>query len=421
MRGTPISHEFEAEQAFLVFVNVDASEDDVCEAELEGLVEAAQGEVVGSLRQRVDRPYKATFIGKGKVEELKAAAAEAGADVVIFDTELSGVQIKNLEEETGLRVIDRTALVLDIFARRAKTREGQLQVEFAQLSYRLPRLMSVYTKFERQRGGIGMRGPGEMKLEADRRMVRDRLAALRQEIEGVKQHRAVQRRNRRQQPHPHVSLVGYTSAGKSTLMNLLSGTDLLADAMPFATLDPTTRKVDLPDGYQIFLTDTVGFIRNLPTFLVAAFRATLEEVTEADLLLHIVDVGDDAWDLRRDAVLETLDALGAAEIPVVTVFNKIDLLDDPTEARRLVAEWPNSVAVSSTTGEGVPDLVATIGRMLKERFGFVRLLIPHERADLVQLCYALGTVRGVSYAEEGVWMEAELTAQARARLSAYEK
>jgi len=421
MRGTPISHEFEAEQAFLVFVNVDASEDDVCEAELEGLVEAAQGEVVGSLRQRVDRPYKATFIGKGKVEELKAAAAEAGADVVIFDTELSGVQIKNLEEETGLRVIDRTALVLDIFARRAKTREGQLQVEFAQLSYRLPRLMSVYTKFERQRGGIGMRGPGEMKLEADRRMVRDRLAALRQEIEGVKQHRAVQRRNRRQQPHPHVSLVGYTSAGKSTLMNLLSGTDLLADAMPFATLDPTTRKVDLPDGYQIFLTDTVGFIRNLPTFLVAAFRATLEEVTEADLLLHIVDVGDDAWDLRRDAVLETLDALGAAEIPIVTVFNKIDLLDDPTEARRLVAEWPNSVAVSSTTGEGVPDLVATIGRMLKERFGFVRLLIPHERADLVQLCYALGTVRGVSYAEEGVWMEAELTAQARARLSAYEK
>lgn len=421
MRGTPISHEFEAEQAFLVFVNVDASEDDVCEAELEGLVEAAQGEVVGSLRQRVDRPYKATFIGKGKVEELKAAAAEAGADVVIFDTELSGVQIKNLEEETGLRVIDRTALVLDIFARRAKTREGQLQVEFAQLSYRLPRLMSVYTKFERQRGGIGMRGPGEMKLEADRRMVRDRLAALRQEIEGVKQHRAVQRRNRRQQPHPHVSLVGYTSAGKSTLMNLLSGTDLLADAMPFATLDPTTRKVDLPDGYQIFLTDTVGFIRNLPTFLVAAFRATLEEVTEADLLLHIVDVGDDAWDLRRDAVLETLEALGAAEIPIVTVFNKIDLLDDPTEARRLVAEWPNSVAVSSTTGEGVPDLVATIGRMLKERFGFVRLLIPHERADLVQLCYALGTVRGVSYAEEGVWMEAELTAQARARLSAYEK
>lgn len=421
MRGTPISHEFEAEQAFLVLVNVDASEDDVCEAELEGLVEAAQGEVVGSLRQRVDRPYKATFIGKGKVEELKAAAAEAGADVVIFDTELSGVQIKNLEEETGLRVIDRTALVLDIFARRAKTREGQLQVEFAQLSYRLPRLMSVYTKFERQRGGIGMRGPGEMKLEADRRMVRDRLAALRQEIEGVKQHRAVQRRNRRQQPHPHVSLVGYTSAGKSTLMNLLSGTDLLADAMPFATLDPTTRKVDLPDGYQIFLTDTVGFIRNLPTFLVAAFRATLEEVTEADLLLHIVDVGDDAWYLRRDAVLETLDALGAAEIPIVTVFNKIDLLDDPTEARRLVAEWPNSVAVSSTTGEGVPDLVATIGRMLKERFGFVRLLIPHERADLVQLCYALGTVRGVSYAEEGVWMEAELTAQARARLSAYEK
>jgi GTP-binding protein HflX len=280
------------ERAFLVFVNPDDADDRLVEEELEGLVEAAEGEVAGWTRQRIERPYKATYLGKGKVEEVTAAAAELEADFIVVDSELSGIQIRNLEEATERRVIDRTSLILDIFARRARTREGQLQVEYAQLNYRLPRLMSVYTKFERQRGGIGMRGPGETKLESDRRMIQDRLSYLKREIDGVRRHREVQRSGRARQDHPSVSLVGYTSAGKSTLMNAMCGTDLLADAMPFATLDPTTRQVNFADGYSFFLTDTVGFIRQLPTFLVAAFRATLEEVKQADLLLHIIDLAD---------------------------------------------------------------------------------------------------------------------------------
>lgn len=266
----------EKEQVFLVFVNQEAQDDEYTEMELEGLVDAAQGEVVGSARQRLDRPYKGTYIGKGKVLEIKEAMAECGADIAVFDCELSGMQLRNLEEQIEKPVLDRTQLILDIFARRANTREGMLQVDLAQQSYRLPRLMSVYTKFERQRGGIGMRGPGETKLEADRRMVRDRITKLKREIEGVKKHRELQRIGRRDQPYPLVAIVGYTSAGKSTLMNTVAKTDLLADAMPFATLDPTIRLIDMPDGDRIFLSDTVGFIRNLPTHLVAAFRATLD-------------------------------------------------------------------------------------------------------------------------------------------------
>ncbi|MES1147487.1 MAG: GTPase HflX, partial [bacterium] len=312
------------ERVFLVYVNEESSEDHFCELELEGLVEAAGGEHVGSTRQRLDRPFKGTCIGKGKVEEVKAYTAETQADVVIIDTELSGMQIRNLEEALGKKVIDRTQLILDIFARRARTQEGQLQVELAQLVYRLPRLMSVYTKFERQRGGIGMRGPGETKLESDRRLVRDRISRLEGEIEHVKAQRELQRESRRDQPYPFVAIVGYTSAGKSSLMNHLCHTDLLADAMPFATLDPTTRKVETAEGDAFFLSDTVGFIRRLPTLLVASFRATLEELVHSDLLLHVVDVSNPEWEIQYDAVIETVESLGAGELPCVTVFNKID-------------------------------------------------------------------------------------------------
>ncbi|HEX9640408.1 MAG TPA: GTPase HflX, partial [Candidatus Krumholzibacteria bacterium] len=266
------------EKLFLVYVNSDAADDESVENELAGLAEAAGGEVVGSVRQRLEKPHRATFIGKGKVEELKAYAADTAAEVVVIDDELSGVQVRNLEEQIERRVIDRPQLILDIFARRAQTREGQLQVELAQLSYMLPRLMSVYTKFERQRGGIGMRGPGETQLESDRRRVNKRISKLKEEIEDVKRHRVLQRESRARHPFPVVAIVGYTSAGKSTLMNRLSDAGVLADAMPFATLDPTTRKIDLQDGFSFFLVDTVGFIRNLPTELIAAFRATLEEV-----------------------------------------------------------------------------------------------------------------------------------------------
>ncbi len=407
----------EKEQLFLVCVNADDAEDDLVEAELEGLVEAAGGEVAGWARQRVERPLRASYIGKGKVQEIKEAVAETGADAAVFDCELSGVQIRTLEEQIEKRVIDRTQLILDIFASRARTREGQLQVELAQLSYMMPRLMSVYTKFERQRGGIGMRGPGETKLESDRRMVRSRISKLKNEIDEVKKHRDQQRASRQNLPHASVAIVGYTSAGKTTLMNRLTGTDLLADAMPFATLDPTTRKVDLPSGDAIFLIDTVGFIRHLPTQLVAAFRATLEETIQADLLLHLIDAAHPDWEAQRDAVMETIEELGAEEVPMITVFNKIDQLPSG-EAAKLVAEFPNSVAISAKEGTGIDDLFSMIEKQLTQRLGRVSLIIPYDHTGLVEAAYGYGRVLKKEYREDGIFLEADLSAEMKGRLEA---
>lgn len=411
-----IHHEAEPEQLFLVYVNDEASDDPIYEAELEGLVEAAGGEVAGSTRQRVARPTKATYVGSGKAIEIAAAAEELGADAIVFDCELTGIQIRNLEEKAKRRVLDRTTLILDIFARRARTREGQLQVELAQLTYRLPRLMSVYTKFERQRGGIGMRGPGETKLESDRRMVRDRIARLKDEIEHVRQHRELQREGRRDQPYPFVAIVGYTSAGKSTLMNRLASTDLLADAMPFATLDPTTRKIEMPDGDAFFLSDTVGFIRNLPTLLVAAFRATLEELVFSDLLLHVVDVSHPAWEMQHDAVIETIEALKAQDVPMLTVFNKIDAAADRVEMDRRVADWPDSVAISALTGEGMHDLLEAIRRRLSGRLDSVRVLVPYDQAHLAEKAHDMGRVRLKEYREDGVFLVADVVPELSGKL-----
>lgn len=407
------------ERAVLVYVNEDEAEDRVVEDELEGLCEAARVEPIASIRQRLEKPWKATFVGSGKVGEIAALAAEVEADLVLIDGEVSGVQQRNLQEQIGRKIVDRTQLILDIFARRAKTREGMLQVELAQLTYMMPKLMSVYTKFERQKGGIGMRGPGETKLETDRRMVRDRVARLEDEIDEVKRIRSQQRASRRKHPFPFASIVGYTSAGKSTLMNRLAGTELLADAMPFATLDPTTRKIDLADGYALFLTDTVGFIRNLPTHLVAAFQSTLEEATFADFVLHVVDVSHEAWEVQRDAVMETMKILDAEDKPMITVFNKIDALSDPSEARRLVAEFPNSVAISASTGAGFDDLQAAILRQIKDLLGAVQLLLPYDQQNLLQECYDYGRVRTVEYRENGIYIEAELVVELREKLKQY--
>jgi GTP-binding protein HflX len=407
------------ETAVLVYVNEDEAEDRFVEEELEGLCEAAGVEPVASARQRLDRPYKATYLGSGKAEEVAMLVKEVDADVALVDGELTGTQHRNLEEVIGKKVVDRTQLILDIFARRAHTREGMLQVELAQLTTMLPKLMSVYTKFERQRGGIGMRGPGETKLESDRRLVKDRIARLSEEIEDVKRIRGQQRASRRKHPFPFASIVGYTSAGKSTLMNRMAGTDLLADAMPFATLDPTTRKVDLPDGYSLFLTDTVGFIRNLPTNLVAAFRSTLEEVTFSDFVLHVVDVSNPAWEVQRDAVMETLTELKAEDKPMVTVFNKIDLVNDSALMRHLVAQWPNSVAISAATGLGMDDLMQALVRQVRELLAFVRALVPYSESALIQDCYDYGRVLKVDYREEGIFLEAELVAEMRQKLSRF--
>lgn len=425
------------EKAVLVLVNEDEAEDDAVLEELEGLCEAANVIPMASIRQRLDRPYKTNYVGSGKVGEIAALVQDVEANVVIVDAELSGIQTRNLTEACKVKVIDRTQLILDIFARRARTKEGMLQVELAQLTYMLPKLMSVYTQFERQRGGIGMRGPGETKLESDRRMVRDRIAKLSDEIEDVKRVRDQQRSGRRKHPFPFASIVGYTSAGKSTLMNRLSGTELLADAMPFATLDPTTRKIDLPDGYSVFLTDTVGFIRNLPTQLVAAFHSTLEEVTFSDLLIHLVDISNPAWELQRDSVIQTLEKLGAGDKPMLTVFNKIDAFETiphdvapKFQARaikssvheaitHLVAEWPNSVAISAKDGTGIDDLMAALRRMVQNLLGSVKALLPYSESSLLQDCYDYGRVHKAEYLENGILVEADLVAEMRAKLARF--
>lgn len=413
-------HTDKKEQLYIVCVNSDETEDALVEAELEGLVEAAGGEIAGWARQRLEKPWKGTYIGSGKVEEVREGAAEAQADAVVFDCELSGMQIRNLEEALKVRVIDRTQLILDIFASRARTREGMLQVELAQLTYMMPRLMSVYTKFERQRGGIGMRGPGETKLESDRRMVRDKIAKLKGDIEEVKVHRLQQRAGRKQLPYPSLAIVGYTSAGKSTLMNRMCGTEVLVDAMPFATLDPTTRKVDLADGFSFFLTDTVGFIRELPTMLVAAFRATLEETLEADLLVHVVDISHPDWEIQRDSVNETIAELGAGEIPTLTLFNKVDMIKDREELTKLVAEFPNSAAVSAKTGEGIEDMVSHIRKMLASRYSRIKALVPYSAANIAETAHSFGKILVKEYREDGIYLEAELSSDHRGRLSQFE-
>lgn len=432
------------EKAALVFVNEDDAEDAFVEAELEGLAEAAGVEVSGEIRQRLDRPNSSTYIGKGKVGELAAVVRETRADVAIVDAELNAIQTRNLTDGISCRVIDRTQLILDIFARRARTKEGQLQVELAQLTYLLPKLMTLYTKFERQKGGIGQRGPGEQKLESDRRLVRERIARLKQDLEDVRRQRELQRIGRRKHPFPFATIVGYTSAGKSTLMNRLAGTQLLADAMPFATLDPTTRKIDLPEGYSLFLTDTVGFIRNLPHNLVAAFRATLEEVTTADLIVHVADVSHPNWELQRDAVMETLEELGAQDKPMITVFNKVDLLKparpietalrgqpgdrvsedlrsglEPADIRSLVAEMPDAVAISAQTGEGIDDFLSLLVKKLKTLLSRVEALVPYSESALVQACYDYGRVHKVDYREEGIFVDADLVEEMRQKMERF--
>jgi GTPase len=411
--------ETKLETAVLVVINEDESEDQVVEDELEGLCEAAGVEPLTLIRQRLDRPFKGTFVGTGKVDEIAIIAKDLGADIVLIDGEVSGMQQRNLEKAFERKVVDRTQLILDIFARRARTKEGMLQVELAQLTYMMPKLMSVYTKFERQKGGIGMRGPGETKLESDRRLVRDRIAKLKGDIDEVKRVRDQQRASRRKHPFPFASIVGYTSAGKSSLMNKMAGTDLLADAMPFATLDPTTRKIDLPDGYAMFLTDTVGFIRNLPTHLVAAFQSTLEEVVFSDFVIHLVDISSPFWDVQCDAVKETLEILGAQDKPTITVFNKIDLITDPVARRDLVAEFPNSVSISATTGEGMSDLMNAIKKQVQDLLGSIQALVPYSESGLIQECYNFGRVLKVDYREDGIFVEAELVKEMRGVLAKY--
>lgn len=386
-------------------------------AELSLLANTAGVEVVGELTQKLDTPNANTFIGSGKVEELKILSDELDVDLVIFDEELSPRHQRELEAALGsqLKILDRTALILDIFAQHAHTREGMLQVELAQYEYRLPRLTRAWTHLARQAGGgggrtgssggVGLRGPGETQLEVDRREVRSRISKLKEELEKVSNHRLRYRSQRKKSQIPVISLVGYTNAGKSTLMNTMARADVLVADQLFATLDPITRKVELPNGQQALLTDTVGFIQKLPTQLVAAFRATLEEISEADLLLHVVDINHANALSQARSVLKTLEEIGAGEIPIITILNKIDLLKDPNAALEKMQEFPNTFAISAITGQGLDALMIAISSELYEKYIPIRVFIPYKEGQLFSLFHEHGHVSFMKHEQEGASLE----------------
>jgi GTP-binding protein HflX len=382
-----------------------AAEDSL--AELAHLAASAGAAVVGSVLQERRRLDPATLLGRGKVGEVAALRTETAADLVLFDEELSPAQQRNLEVALGCKTLDRTQLILDVFARRARTREGRLQVELAQLGYLLPRLGGKGIELSRLGGGIGTRGPGETKLETDRRRIRQRIAVLRRQIEGVRAERRVQRSSRARRETPVVALVGYTNAGKSTLFNALTRASAGVSAQLFMTLDPLTRRLALGAGREILVSDTVGFIQKLPHGLVAAFRATLEEVVEADLLLHVMDAAAEDVDARAAAVTSVLDQIGASERPRLVVLNKSDCLS-AARARALVEAHPGGRLVAARTGEGVPALRGELAGRLGLATRRVRLSFRRDEERAIAGVYSAGRVTSHEVAGDEVEIAAEL-------------
>jgi GTPase len=386
-------------------------------------------EVVGELTQKLDRPHVKTYIGPGKVEELKHLVEETLSQVVIFDDELSPRHQRELQEELGrnVRVLDRTALILDIFAQHAHTSEGMLQVELAQYEYYLPRLTGQWTHLERQAGGgggragstggVGLRGPGETQLEVDKRAIRKRISHLKKELEKVRAHRMRYRAQRKRSRIPTVALVGYTNAGKSTLLNKITKSDVYVADQLFATLDPTTRRVELPGGYQALFTDTVGFIQKLPTALVEAFHATLEEIVESDLLLHVVDISHPNALNQFESVQQTLEELGAQHIPIVTALNKADQLRDPESARDIVSRFSKAVTISALDGSGVKDLLGIIQEELYETYAPILVRLPYQQGALISLFHEAGQVERIEHGRGGVLMQGRIPGRLLAQFS----
>lgn len=395
--------------------------------ELAVLAESAGAVVLEKLLQSRPAFDPATLAGSGKTEEIRSLAAALAADLVIFDQELGGAIQRNLEERLGVKVIDRTQLILDIFARRARTREGQLQVELAQLNYLLPRLTGRGAAMSRLGGGIGTRGPGETKLETDRRRIRQRIKRIQRDLESVRRSRSTQRRLRQAVPLSTLALVGYTNAGKSTLFNRLCGSAVAADARMFATLDPTVRQVTLPSRRRVLISDTVGFIRQLPATLVEAFRATLEEVTEASVLLHVIDASSPAAAEHCAHVRRVLHEIGAADTPEVLVLNKADLLEraglDAAPLRRRLCGEPGgapAALVSARTGAGIPELVELLDHILPEDpLSEVRLRVPLADLAPVHLVHEFGRVKEERYSDQCCEVTAEVPVSLLARLAAW--
>jgi GTP-binding protein HflX len=393
--------------------------------ELSRLAETAGSLVLDAVVQRRGRPDAATYVGAGKARELADLVASTGADTVICDGELTPGQLRKLEGVVRVKVIDRTALILDIFAQHARSKEGKAQVELAQLQYLVPRLRGWGESLSRQAGGrvaggggIGTRGPGETKIETDRRRISSRIAKLRREIAEMSVGREVQRGQRRRRAVPSVAIAGYTNAGKSSLLNRLTGAQLLVDDSLFATLDPAVRRARTPSGVPITLTDTVGFVRHLPHQLVDAFRSTLEEVVDADLILHVVDGSDADPRAQLAAVREVLADIGARQIPELVVINKADAAD-PVELKGLQLAEPQSVVVSARTGEGVEQLLAELERLLPRQRKEVCVLLPYQRGDLVSRAHDEGEVLAVRHQQDGTELTARVSPELAAELEAF--
>ncbi|MBI1178592.1 GTPase HflX [bacterium] len=388
--------------------------------ELAQLSTTAGAEVLGQATQKLETPYAGTYIGSGKAQELAAKCKELQVDTVIFDDELSPAQSRNLEKIFDCKILDRTSLILDIFAQRARTREGKLQIELAQLQHLLPRLTRYWTHLSRQKGGIGMRGgEGESQLEVDRRKVGERIDRIRRDLDTVQRQRATQRAGRQRNLWPLASLVGYTNAGKSTLLNQLTGAAALAEDKLFATLDPTTRRLRLPTNQNVLLTDTVGFIRKLPHGLVESFKATLEEVVQADLLLHVVDTSHPQAEEQIVAVDDVLKEIGAEGKPTLMVFNKMDRFTNGEGLARYKERFPKAVFVSAKSGVGIPELMAELGAQLRPVREFLELDVPHEQSAVIARLHEVAQIVERDYSGEQARFKARIPPQCRAEFERY--
>ena len=391
----------------VILVAVSTEEESLAAAsldELEELVETAGAVTVDKIIQNRERIHPGTYLGKGKIEEVKERVWELNATGIVCDDELSPAQLRNLEDALDTKVMDRTMVILDIFASRATTREGKIQVELAQLKYRAARLVGLRNSLSRLGGGIGTRGPGEKKLEVDRRLIHDRIGQLKAELEDVKRHRDVARQQRTRNHTPVAAIVGYTNAGKSTLLNTLTDAGILAEDKLFATLDPTTRNLELPGGEQILLTDTVGFIRKLPHNLIEAFKSTLEEAKYSDIILHVVDCSNPQMDMQMHVVYETLRQLEITDKEIVTVFNKIDREGVDTAGRDMAADY--RVKISAKTGEGLPDLLGVLETILRSRRIYFEKVFSYAEAGRIQRIRKNGRLLSEEYKEDGIHVTA---------------